>query len=118
MDKSYVGRLGPESGLTAVRTFAHRLTRRALLRRFCQSDHPVLAIEEDLVEMAKSKLHESILASFTPEDIPKLRPALEMAVKASAMEKVAGYDEDQNVKDEIVLEVCSVPLDDILTPAH
>jgi len=101
-------------GLLAVQVFASRLTRRALLRRFCPSDHPVLAIEEDLIEMARSKLQEHILASYPRDDIPGLREAVHAAMRQTAVEKVTGYDEDETVREELVEEVCAEPIDDVL----
>jgi hypothetical protein len=104
--------LGP--GEDAARILAHRLTRRAVLKRFCQEGHPVLAIEEDLIEMARSKLHEAVLSVLTSESpvlCEAVRAAVRAAVRRGAAERAAGYEEDQSVRDEIVSEVCLSAMD-------
>lgn len=97
----------------AARILAYRLTRRAVLKRFCQEGHSVLAIEDDLVEMARSKFHEAVLIVKNSKNIPWLCELLKKMILEFASEKAAGYDEDQSVRDEIVSEVCLEALNDI-----
>ncbi len=95
--------------------FAIRLARRALLRRFCSADHPVLTIEEDLVEMARSKLQEHILSHYLKEDAPGLEGAVRALMRAAAVEKASKFAEDESVRMELVEEVCSEPIGKMLT---
>lgn len=117
MEREKQMRCPQEGGLLAVRTLASRLARRAHLRRFCSDGHPVLAIEESLIEMAVSKLHEFILSSYERDDIPSLRRYVEAAVRVYAAEKAVSYDEDESVRQAIVEEACSFSLDRMLAPA-
>ena len=101
-------------GLQAVRVFTSRLARRAVLRRSCPSGHPVLAIEDDLIEMARSKLQEHMLSSYPEGVVPALREEIRSAMRLIARERVTKYGEDEPLRTELVDEVCSEPMDVLL----
>lgn len=95
------GARGPDGLEDAIRTFASRLARRLLLERLCGDGHPVLANENDLVEMASSRLQELMLCH--PERARSAtRAKVEAAVRRTAAERIARSDEDEDVKQEML----------------
>lgn len=103
--------------LEAFRTFTRRLARLTLLRQFCQPEHPVLRIEEDLAEMARSKLQEQILLRVPASRIRRLRPALESMIRRSAAARILSADEEDHVKESALEALEGEGFDSLFPPA-
>jgi hypothetical protein len=104
-------------GIDVLHTYACRVARRLLLKSSCDEDHPVLAIEEHLIEMAKSRLQEFLLASF-PEDPSIMRLSAIVAVKRVAASKIQAADIDLAVKKELLGQLDEMPMDDLIPQVH
>lgn len=103
-------------GVDAVKTFALRVARLLLLRRHCGADHPVLSTEEDLVQMARSRLQEYVLA-HVPE-VDEARASVDRAVRELATRKVLLDEEDVDRLDGLLEDLRAFPLDDIFPRVH
>ena len=109
----------PELGeLDLLQTYASRVARRMLLMRFCGEGHPVLAIEEDLIQMAKSRLQEFLLASFDSDRLDLVRPLLSSVVRKVAYSRIMASDADHEVKESLLEELQDMPMEDLLPPVH
>lgn len=97
---------GPEAA------YAARLARRAILRRYCFGDHPVLMIEEDLVDMARARLQDHVLETGAD------RTASAQAVRDAAAARVLASDEEDRVKVTALTEVVSMSAEEILPAVH
>ena len=104
--------------LEVLRTYAMRVARRMLLRRCCEEGHPVLAIEEDLVQMARSRLQEFLLASYSPDDLAGVRPAVHQAVQRAASAWIVAADGDQDVKSSLLEQLDGLSEDDLVPSVH
>lgn len=100
----------------AVRTFALRVARLMIIRQHCQGDHPILSIEEDLVQMARSRLQEYILVSI-PRDA-ETRLAVSQAVLEVVSRRIQMDEEDPVRLSRIFEDLQSFPLDDIFPRVH
>lgn len=100
------------------RTFANRLARLALLRTKCEDDHPVLAVERDLVEMARSKLQEHVMVRVTGDSRRLFRPLLESWVRSAAMERALAFDEEDSVKEAVLTSLRSEESCDVIPEVH
>jgi len=100
------------------RTFANRFARLMFLHHMCESDHPVLVVERELVEMARSKLQEYVLVRVPNERLRVLRPVLEAWVRAVAQEKILSSDEEDGVKESVMTRIQNESLADLLPQVH
>ncbi len=105
-------------GTEVVRVYACRIARRMLLSRNCEADHPVLLIEQDLIQMAQSKLQEFLLASFVDGDQEKVKTRVSDSIRKIAAAKIRSSEEDQDVKDALVHELYLMDSNDLLPPIH
>jgi hypothetical protein len=117
MSDSDIPALDRSKGVEAIRLLAGRLARRAHLRKYCSADHQVLEIEEELIEMATSKLRAFILSSFSRDEILLLRQPVEKAIRDFAAQKALSYDDDPSTVDSIA-DACSAEISPILFQAH
>lgn len=101
-----------------IHTFALRLARKCFLQQFCQEDHPVLSTELHLIEMARSKLQEHILATISLKDLPKMRPIIEAQIRMIAKNRVLVYIEVDTHKDAVIQVLDKESLDDIFPSVH
>jgi hypothetical protein len=104
-------------GIDVLRTYAYRVARRLLLKSSCEEDHPILAIEENLIEMAKARLQEFLLGSF-PEDPKVVRLSAIIAVKRVAASKIRAADIDQEIKKELLGQLDDIPMGDLIPSVH
>src|SRR5512135_79879 len=104
-------------GIDVLHTYACRVARRLLLKSSCEEDHPVLAIEEDLIEMAKARLQEFLLASF-PDEPSIIRLSAIIAVKRVAASKIQAAEVDQEVKKELLGQLDEMPMEDLIPRVH
>jgi hypothetical protein len=104
-------------GIDVLHTYACRVARRLLLRSSCEEDHPVLAIEEDLIEMAKARLQEFLLASF-PDDPTIVRLSAIIAVKRVAASRIRAADIDQIVKRDLLGQLSEMSMEDLIPQVH
>lgn len=107
-------------GVPVLRTYACRVARQLLLRAKLQNvaESQVLSTEDDLVEMAKARLQEFLLASF-PDDRGTIRLAAIVAVKKVAASKIiCDHDIDTDVKQGILKELSELPMDDLIPQVH
>jgi hypothetical protein len=100
-----------------LRVYTTRIVRRHFLRKFCDSDHPVLNIETDLISMAKSKLQEYIISMLTPI-LPEFRTTIDKYVKDLASEKTMHLDLDDEDKMEIISLIMGENFEDLIPIIH
>ena len=86
--------------------YAGRFARRCLLEHFCASDHPVLTVERQLLEQARSCLHDFLLSN------PHGRSEVEQHIRRLASEKVVAMVEDPAVCKLVLAAIRAKPLDD------
>jgi len=108
MQENKARREGAAAGLVGV--YAARLARRAILRRYCQEDHPVLMIEEDLVEMARARLLEHVL--------PEARDSRAAAVIGAASARVRSSEEEDHVKEAALADLSAMSFEQVLPLLH
>lgn len=83
----------------AFKTFTRRFARRLLLKQHCHTkDHPVLMIEEDLTEMARSKFQEQLLAKIPSTRLKRLKSIIEKMIQKAVQERILFADEEEDVK--------------------
>lgn len=104
-------------GVDVLHTYACRVARRLLLKLSCDEEHPVLQIEENLIEMAKSRLQEFLLSAF-PEDKSIVRLSAIIAVKRVAASKIIAADVDKSVKQGLLNQLYAIPMDDLVPSIH
>lgn len=63
-------------------TLARRIARRLVLSQFCDKDHLVLKIEEELTEIASSKFQEQLLIKLSKDRISNSRPLIESKIRS------------------------------------
>ncbi len=105
-------------GVEVVRVYACRIARRMLLSRNCESDHPVLLIEQNLIQMAQSKLQEFLLASFPDGEQDRVKKRVSDSIRRIAANKIRSSEEDQEVKEGLIQELYSMSPNDLLPPVH
>jgi len=88
----------------AIRTYAIRIARKCFLECQCEEDHPVLINERHLVEMAKSKLQERLLANRM--DPSKMASQLEAKIRYIAKLRISVLADAEDIRDAgtLVLE--------------
>jgi len=68
-----------------INTYAMRLARLCYLKHYCSCDSIILKIEENLVEMAASKLQEYILAYYSIDSVKQtLTDRIKLIVNSQA----------------------------------
>ena len=101
----------------AVRTFGNRYARRMILRRSFGDSHPVLQVENNLVEMARSQLQEVILATLP--NIPETtRGELVRSLRRAASERILASEEDEEVKEDMLTDVENEDFADLFHSLH
>jgi hypothetical protein len=98
-----------------IHTYACRIARRLLLRLSCEIGHPVLSIEEDLVEMAQSRLQEYLITSNDPK-IAKMSALI--LIKRIAASKILNADVDIEIKENLLEQINCLSIDDIIPQLH
>ncbi len=101
-----------------LKTFSHRLARLMLLRIRCEADHPVLIVEMELIEMAKSKLQEFIMTQVSKDSIRLLKPILETWIRVAAQERALSFDEDDYIKEQVLSAILSENVSDVIPTVH
>lgn len=86
------------------------------LRRYVDGDHPVLVTERQLVEMARSKLLESLLAKHGESGMDAARPGVEFRIRDVMRRSVNGLASDPASRDQLVKDMESEPLDSAFSP--
>ncbi len=81
------------------------------LRCMCEPEHPVLQTELELMEMAKSSLQEAIFSSVSRDKLKVFCLTLVASVKAAAMEKTYSGQEEDALKEKIILLIQETPLE-------
>ena len=76
-----------------------------------------LAIEKDLVEMAKARLQEFLLASF-PEDRNIIRLFAIVSVKRVAASKISAEEIDFDIKKLLLHQLSEMQMDDLIPRVH
>lgn len=89
-----------------------------LLRNRCEAGHPVLSVEMDLVEMAKSKLQEHLMSRYSSDSRRLLKPLLESWIRATAQERILSFDEDDSVKETVMVAIQNENLEDVVPSVH
>jgi hypothetical protein len=101
-----------------LKSYADRVARWILLRHWCKSeDDLILAIERDLIEMAKSRLQEFLLSSFR-DNADGALPIIIVAVKRVAAQRIRTSEIDQEVKFSLLRELDNMPMEDLLIGHH
>ena len=101
------------SEIEPVNTYAYRVVRRFLLRYNCEEGHPVLDLENSLIEMAKAKLQEFLLITF-PDSLNEIRLNIIAAVKRIIASKVITANIDSKTKRSILMQVNKMPMNDLI----
>lgn len=84
------------------RTFSKRFERLTYLRQKCEPDHTVLAVELELVEMARNKLIALINNSCPEDKREKVSAEIENAIRAIAISNITDAEEDETMKEEML----------------
>lgn len=84
------------------RTFSKRFERLVYLRQKCEPTHTVLAVELELVEMARNKLIALISKSCTTENREAVSAEIESTIRAIAVSNITDAEEDESVKEEML----------------
>lgn len=94
-------------GAKAVRVFAARLARKCFLEHCCSDEHPILSIERDLVEMARSKMMEQLLSIYRHGTLGSAQPAIIKMILKMARSRIASHVEDEEIQETIMQSVQS-----------
>jgi hypothetical protein len=110
----------PSTGLSldALQTYASRLVRFWMLQKFCHDNHPVLKIEEKLVNSAKVSLQSQLGSHFTHIEIIKIKFTLIRVIKTIAANKIASLDEDDLLKSDLLRTLNASSFDDLIPSIH
>ncbi len=100
-----------------LRTYARRVARWLILRGSCGEGHPILTIEEDLIEMAKARLQEFLLGAF-PDDSSVVRQTAIVAVKRVAASKIIASDQDTEIKKNLLTQLNEMSMEDLIPQVH
>lgn len=88
--------------------FTTRFVRRLLFKRLCKSGHPVLKVEDQLIESAALEVQKL--------GIP--RDELLEAVRKSIVGRILMLQEEEDVKSELLTEVNSSSFDELFSKVH
>lgn len=102
----------------ALRVFAQRLARLMYLRRVCEPDHPVLSVENELIEMAKSKLQEYIFVNVPANQTKMYGILIQSWIKSIALERAVSSDEDDSVKERVMEAIMAEDLSKLVPFVH
>jgi len=75
-------------------------------------------IEEDLIEMARSKFQEYMLATYSQEELRNLRPDLENQIRVSATSRIMSFDEETDIKMSLVSELDDFDFTELFPSVH
>ncbi len=100
------------------RTFANRFARYKYLKHLCEDDHPVLIVESELVEIAKSKLQELVFTKISNDQRKVFKLLLESWIRAVAQERILGYDESDDVKEAVMISIQNESLASLFPQVH
>ena len=93
---------------SAIEVCSVRIARKVILKRYCPDGHPVLEVENHLVEMAAAKLIEIIGAKdFRLEEAA-------LMIRNSAAIKVRGSDEEDQAKMLAIMDIMKMKTNEIL----
>jgi len=108
-------------GIPVLRTYACRIARQLLLHAKLKNatveSDPILAIEADLVEMAKARLQEFLLASF-PDNQNIVRLIAIVAVKKVAASRITSEDIDSDAKKFLLSQLGDMSMEDLIPQVH
>ena len=96
-----------------VKVYATRLARLYFLQHACSDNHPVLVAEQQLIEMARSKLQESLLASFSVDEILKTRPYIVWWIRSIAKIRACSHIDGEKAQKAVTLSIDGDKLDDL-----
>lgn len=88
----------------SMRTYASRLARLCFLKQKCEQDHPVLLTEQELVEMAKSRLQEQAAIKFGASLESKAH-ILASSVRGIAAKWVACSLDDEDERESVLTAI-------------
>lgn len=88
-----------------------------ILKKSFTESHPVLMIEDNLVEMAKSQLQESILAAM-PCAKESDQKDLVISIRRAVADRISDSEEDDEIKAGMLLDVAREEFDDLFHPLH
>jgi len=97
----------------SIKTYAARLARLYFLQHFCPDDHPVLNTEKQLIEIARSKLQEALLKTFSIEEILKMRPYVVWWIKSIAKIRACSHIDGEEARDAVTSSIDSEKFDDL-----
>lgn len=98
-----------------VKIYASRLARLYYLRQFHSSNKSVLITEQHLVEIARSKLQESLLKTFTIDEIKANRSYLVWWIKSIAKIRACSHVDDNGIQRTIESSIDREKLDELFT---
>lgn len=96
-----------------LKTYAKRLVRRHMMERI-KAPKSTLETEDQLLEMALSRIREALLSMEDPPD----EPLLVRAIRQEASFQLDEYEEADGIQEEVRKEVESLPDDCILPRVH
>jgi hypothetical protein len=96
-----------------VKIYATRLARLYYLQHACSDDHPVLVAEQQLIEIARSKLQEVLLASFSVDEILKMRPYIVWWIKSTAKIRACSHIDNEKAQSAVTSSIESEELNDL-----
>ena len=91
-----------------VRTYGSRIARRAILEKYCPDGHPVLEIENHLIEMAAASLAEAMVKQTS-----SLKDVI-LAVRKAAIAQIEEFDEEDSVKTSVLHDIVHMTDSEIL----
>lgn len=100
------------------RTFAHRFARMCFLRLHCGENHPVTAVERDLISMARSKLHESLLGHMKMAELIAVKGKLISYVRDAASQRAKSFEMDEKDLNKILRDIQSEKFEDLIPALH
>jgi hypothetical protein len=88
----------------SIRIYASRLARLCFLRHRCDDDHPVLLTEQELVEMARSRLQEQAVMRFG-QDLEAKSYLLAATIRRLAAKWIVCTIDDEDERDVILTAI-------------
>lgn len=93
---------------SAIEVCSTRIARKVILKRYCPDGHPVLEVENQLVEMAAAKLIEIVgTKDFHLEEAA-------LMIRNSAAIKVHDSDEEDQIKTLAIMDIMKMKTSEIL----
>lgn len=100
------------------RTFAHRFARMCFLRLHCGENHPVTAVERDLISMARSKLHESLLGHLKMAELIAVEDSLISYIRDTASQRAKSFEMDEEDLDKILKDIKAEKFEGLIPALH